>query len=178
MCANRQPALSREVHHRTFEGNMSDSATATKEPTVTPGTVLVVENGNGVFGQDLLDGRHRLLADEPQSVGGNDAGPNPYELLLMSLGACTSMTLRMYARRKQLPLSRVAVRLRHARIHAADCAECETKTGFVDRIDRDIVLEGPLDAEQRKRLLQIADMCPVHRTLTSEISIVTKLALE
>jgi uncharacterized OsmC-like protein len=157
---------------------MSDSATASKDPTANPGTVVVVENGNGLFGQDLLNGRHRLVADEPHSVGGDDAGPNPYELLLMSLGACTSMTLRLYARRKQLPLTRVAVRLRHARIHAVDCAECETKTGFIDRIDRDIVLEGPLDAEQRKRLLEIADMCPVHRTLTSEISIVTKLAPE
>src|SRR5207344_3239672 len=113
---------------------------------------------------------------EPVSAGGKDAGPNPYELLLMSLGACTSMTLRLYARRKQLPLTRVAVRLRHARIHAEDCAECETKTGFVDRIEREIVLEGPLDEGQRKRMLEIANLCPVHRTLTSEVSIITQLA--
>jgi putative redox protein len=86
------------------------------------------------------------------------------------------MTLRLYARRKQLPLTRVAVRLRHSRIHAQDCAECETKTGFIDRIEREIVLEGPLDEAQRKRMMEIADMCPVHRTLTSEVSIVTQLA--
>jgi putative redox protein len=151
------------------------SASST-QPTIVPGTVLVTENGHGLFGQDLLDGRHTLIADEPQGVGGNDAGPNPYELLLMSLGACTSMTLRLYARRKQLPLTRVSVRLRHSRIHAEDCADCETKTGFIDRIDREIELEGALDVQQRQRLLEIVNMCPVHRTLTSEISIVTKLA--
>jgi putative redox protein len=155
---------------------MSDTATATNQPTVTPGTVVVVENGKGLFGQDLLEGRHRLIADEPRAVGGDDAGPNPYELLLMSLGACTSMTLRLYARRKQLPLTRVAVRLRHSRIHAEDCADCETKAGFIDRIDREIVLEGALSEEQRKRMMEIANMCPVHKTLMSEISIVTQLA--
>src|ERR1700758_349474 len=127
---------------------MTDAA-ATQQ-TIAPGTVLVAENGQGLFGQDLLDGRHALIADEPQSAGGEDAGPNPYELLLMSLGACTSMTLRLYARRKQLPLTRVAVRLRHSRIHAEDCANCKTKTGFIDRIDREIVLEGELNEEQRK----------------------------
>src|SRR5262245_63866113 len=161
-----------------MEAGMSEITNAPSPLQVIPGTVVVMENGNGTFGQDLLDGRHRLTADEPRAAGGGDAGPNPYELLLMSLGSCTSMTLRLYAKRKQWPLTRVAVRLRHSRIHAEDCAECETKTGFIDRIDREIVLEGPLDAEQRKRLLQIADMCPVHRTLTSEISIVTKLAPE
>jgi uncharacterized OsmC-like protein len=155
---------------------MSDTATPRNQPTVSPGTVVVMENGKGLFGQDLLNGRHRLVADEPRASGGDDAGPNPYELLLMSLGACTSMTLRLYARRKQLPLTRVAVRLRHSRIHAEDCANCETKTGFIDRIDREIVLEGPLDEDQRKRMMEIANMCPVHRTLTSEISIVTQLA--
>jgi putative redox protein len=149
---------------------------ATTQQTIAPGTVLVRENGQGLFGQDLLNGRHALVADEPQGVGGNDAGPNPYELLLMSLGACTSMTLRLYARRKQLSLTRVSVRLRHSRIHAEDCADCETKTGFIDRIEREIELEGALDQQQRQRLLEIANMCPVHRTLTSEISIVTKLA--
>jgi putative redox protein len=153
---------------------MTDAATT--QQTIAPGTVLVTENGQGLFGQDLLDGRHALIADEPMSAGGKDAGPNPYELLLMSLGACTSMTLRLYARRKQLPLTHVAVRLRHARIHAEDCADCETKTGFIDRIDCEIELEGELDAQQRQRLLEIANMCPVHRTLTGEISIITKLA--
>src|SRR4029077_2992567 len=109
----------------------------------------------------------RLAPDEPRAPGGDDADPNPYERLLMSLGACTSMTLRLYAKRKQLPLTRVAVRLRHSRIHAEDCADCETKAGFIDRIDREIVLEGPLDEDQRKRMTEIANMCPVHRTLTS-----------
>jgi putative redox protein len=155
---------------------MSDTAAARNPPTVPPGTIVVVENGKGLFGQDLLNGRHRLVADEPRAAGGDDAGPNPYELLLMSLGTCTSMTLRLYARRKQWPLTRVAVRLRHSRIHAEDCAECETKIGFIDRIEREIVLEGPLDEAQRKRMMEIADMCPVHRTLTSEVSIVTQLA--
>jgi len=155
---------------------MIDTATARTQPTVAPGTVVVVENGKGLFGQDLLNGRHRLVADEPRAVGGEDAGPNPYELLLMSLGACTSMTLRLYARRKQLPLTRVAVRLRHSRIHAEDCADCETKVGFIDRIEREIVLEGSLNEDQRKRMMEIANMCPVHKTLTSEISIVTQLA--
>jgi putative redox protein len=143
---------------------------------VAAGSVVVRENGKGLLQQDLLDGRHALVADEPRALGGEDAGPNPYELLLMSLGACTSMTLRMYARRKQLPLTRVSVQLRHTRIHAEDCAECETKTGFIDRIEREITIEGDLNADQRARLLQIADMCPVHRTLTSEISIITRLA--
>jgi putative redox protein len=161
-----------------MERGMADIANASTSLAMIPGTVLVTENGAGLFGQDLLDGRHRLVADEPAAVGGADAGPNPYELLLMSLGACTSMTLRLYAKRKQLPLTRVAVRLRHSRIHAEDCAECETKAGSIDRIEREIVLEGKLDADQRKRMLEIADMCPVHRTLTSEISIVTRLAAE
>ena len=155
---------------------MIDTAPARTQPTVAPGTVVVVENGKGLFGQDLLNGRHRLVADEPRAVGGEDAGPNPYDLLLMSLGACTSMTLRLYARRKQLPLTRVAVRLRHSRIHAEDCADCETKVGFIDRIEREIVLEGSLNEDQRKRMMEIANMCPVHKTLTSEISIVTQLA--
>jgi uncharacterized OsmC-like protein len=153
---------------------MSESAVM-NEPPVAPGTVVVVESGEGRLKQHLLDGRHRLIADEPTSVGGDDAGPNPYELLLMSLGACTSMTLRLFARRKQWPLDRVIVRLRHARIHAEDCAACETKIGLIDRIDREIELQGALDAAQRARLMEIADKCPVHRTLTSEISIVSRL---
>ncbi|HZB90825.1 MAG TPA: OsmC family protein [Stellaceae bacterium] len=155
---------------------MSDGPVAADLPPVAPGTVLVVESGEGLLKQILFDGRHRLVADEPLAAGGSDAGPNPYELLLMSLGACTAMTLRLYARRKQWPLERVAVRLTHARIHAEDCAECETRSGFVDRIEREIELAGPLDAAQRARLMAIAEMCPVHRTLTSEISIQSRLA--
>ncbi len=144
-------------------------------PDVAPGTVVVAESGDGRLSQHLLDGRHRLIADEPVAAGGGDAGPGPYELLLMGLGACTSMTLRLYAERKKWPLERVIVRLSHRRIHAEDCAECETKQGLLDRIERAIELLGPLDPEQRARLVQIADHCPVHRTLTSEVSIVTRL---
>jgi uncharacterized OsmC-like protein/fermentation-respiration switch protein FrsA (DUF1100 family) len=137
------------------------------------GTVLVRETGNGKFQQEVLSGPHRFLADEPIKVGGLDSGPGPYDLLLAGLGACTSMTLRLYAEHKKLPLERVSVRLMHNRIHAEDCLNCETKEGMVDRIDRSITMEGPLDAEQRKRLLEIADKCPVHRTLESEIEIRT-----
>jgi putative redox protein len=105
-----------------------------------------------------------------------DTGLSPYELLTAGLGACTAMTLRLYADQKGLPLNGVTVTLSHAKIHAADCATCETKEGKIDRIDRTIALEGPLDEAQRKRLTEIADKCPVHRTLTSEVEIRTALA--
>ena len=137
------------------------------------GTVIVRETRRGVFQQEVIAGRHRLTADEPVNVGGLDSGPGPYELLLASLGACTSMTLRLYADRKKLPLTRTEIRLRHSRIYATDCAECETKEGMLDRIERIITLEGELDTEARKQLLEIADKCPVHRTLKSEIDIRT-----
>jgi uncharacterized OsmC-like protein/alpha-beta hydrolase superfamily lysophospholipase len=138
-----------------------------------PDAVTVTETGQGKFQQTIRAGRHTLTADEPVAQGGNDSGPNPYDLLLAGLGACTSMTLRLYADHKGLPLDRVSVALKHSRIHAADCETCETKEGKVDRIDRVLTLTGNLDAEQRKRLLEIADKCPVHRTLTSEIDIRT-----
>ena len=137
------------------------------------GTVLVRETGQGKFQQEILSGPHRFLADEPVKVGGLDSGPGPYDLLLAGLGACTAMTLRLYAEQKKLPLKRVSVRLSHNKIHAQDCASCETKDGMLDRIDRVITLEGALDDAQRKRLLEIADKCPVHRTLKSEIEIRT-----
>ena len=143
---------------------------------VRPGAVVAVENGDGPFGQLLLDGRHVYQADEPADVGGRDVGPGPYELLLMALGSCTAMTLRMYARQKGWPLDRVTVRLRHAKIHAQDCAECETKVGMIDRIERVVEIAGELSAEQRTRLLEIAEKCPVHRTLTGEIRIDTRAA--
>jgi uncharacterized OsmC-like protein/alpha-beta hydrolase superfamily lysophospholipase len=136
-------------------------------------TVVVRETGEGRFQQEVTVGTHRFLADEPLEVGGLDSGPGPYDLLLAGLGACTAMTLRLYAERKALPLERVTVRLNHSRIHAADCEDCETKEGMLDRIDRAITLRGALGAEQRRRLLEIADKCPVHRTLTSEIDIRT-----
>ena len=110
------------------------------------------------------------------SAGGEDSGPGPYDFVLAGLGACTSMTMRMYADRKSLPLERVTVTLKHSKIHAEDCAECETKSGMLDQIDRVIHMEGALDAEQRSKLMEIADKCPVHRTLTSEIHIVTQAA--
>jgi uncharacterized OsmC-like protein/alpha-beta hydrolase superfamily lysophospholipase len=136
-------------------------------------TVVVRETREGRFQQEVTVGAHRFLADEPLEVGGLDSGPGPYDLLLAGLGACTAMTLRLYAERKALALERVTVRLNHSRIHAADCADCETKEGMLDRSERAITLRGTLDAEQRRRLLEIADKCPVHRTLTSEIDIRT-----
>ena len=144
--------------------------------TAAEGEVVVGETGENMFAQSIAAGPHRLRADEPPSVGGGDTGPTPYGLLLASLGACTSMTLRMYANRKKLPLERIVVRLRHDKIHAEDCAECETKEGKIDRIDRVVELTGDLDAATRQRLLEIADKCPVHRTLESENLIVTALA--
>jgi putative redox protein len=141
---------------------------------LAPGTVLVAGTGTG-FEQVLLDGRHMLHADEPASVGGADAGPNPYELLLMALGACTSMTIEMYARRKVWPLERALVRLSHAKAYAEDCIDCEKAGAKLDRITRTIELVGPLDAAQRARLLQIAELCPVHKTLTGKIEIRTTL---
>jgi uncharacterized OsmC-like protein/alpha-beta hydrolase superfamily lysophospholipase len=137
------------------------------------GVVRVRETRKAHLQQEITAGAHHLIADEPVEVGGNDTGPNPYALLLSALGACTAMTLRLYAERKTLPLDRVTVRLRHGRIHAEDCETCETKEGMLDRIERAIRLEGALDAAQRARLLEIADKCPVHRTLTSEIDIRT-----
>jgi uncharacterized OsmC-like protein/alpha-beta hydrolase superfamily lysophospholipase len=137
------------------------------------GVVIVRETRQGHLQQEIIAGAHRLLADEPLAAGGGDSGPNPYELLLAALGACTAMTLRLYAERKALRLDRVTVRLRHAKIHAADCASCETKEGKIDRIEREIELAGALDADERVRLLEIADKCPIHRTLTSEVEIAT-----
>jgi putative redox protein len=141
-----------------------------------PRRVMVQETRDGKLQQQITVGPHRMLADEPASVGGEDTGPNPYEFLLSGLGACTSMTMRMYADRKALPLDRVTVTLSHRKIHAKDCADCETKVGMLDHIERVIAIEGDLDAEQRQRLMEIADKCPVHRTLTSEIRITTHAA--
>ena len=140
----------------------------------TPRQVVVRETRNSKFQQTVSIGPHHMLADEPVAAGGEDSGPGPYDFVLAGLGACTSMTMRLYADRKALPLERVTVTLKHSKIHAQDCAECETKAGMLDQIDRVISMEGALDAEQRKKLMEIADKCPVHRTLTSEIHIVTR----
>jgi uncharacterized OsmC-like protein/fermentation-respiration switch protein FrsA (DUF1100 family) len=141
-----------------------------------PRNVVVRETRKSKFQQTVSVGPHSLLADEPVASGGEDSGPGPYDFVLAGLGACTSMTMRMYADRKSLPLERVTVTLKHSKIHAQDCAECETKEGMLDQIDRTIAMEGALDAEQRGKLMEIADKCPVHRTLTSEIHIVTHAA--
>jgi putative redox protein len=141
-----------------------------------PRVVVVQETRNSKFQQTVTIGPHHLLADEPAAAGGEDTGPGPYDFVLAGLGACTSMTMRLYADRKALPLERVTVTLKHSKIYAQDCADCETKAGMLDQIDRVISMEGALDAEQRKRLMEIADKCPVHRTLTSEIHIVSRAA--
>jgi putative redox protein len=155
-----------------------ETAKAVEQATMTEDKrwVVVTETREGKFQQSVAIGPHHFLADEPVAAGGLDTGPSPYELLIAGLGACTAMTLRLYAAQKKLPLERVTVALSHAKIHAEDCASCETKEGMLDRIERTITLEGPLDAAQRARLLEIADRCPVHRTLTSEIDIRTTLA--
>ncbi|MFK4524873.1 uncharacterized OsmC-like protein/fermentation-respiration switch protein FrsA (DUF1100 family) [Bradyrhizobium japonicum] len=140
-----------------------------------PRKVVVQETRKSKFNQAITVGPHHLVADEPIAAGGEDAGPGPYDFLLAGLGACTSMTMRLYADRKSLPLDRVTVTLKHSKIYAKDCAECETRDGMLDQIERDIAIDGALDAEQRKKLMEIADKCPVHRTLTSEIRIVTKV---
>jgi putative redox protein len=145
-------------------------------PAPQPGKVLVRETREGKFSNQIFVGPHVVRADEPVAAGGLDTGLSPYDLLCASLGACTSMTLRMYADLKGMALERVSVELKHSKIHAADCAECETREGRIDRIDRSISLEGRLDAQQRQRLLEIADKCPVHRTLHSEVLIKTELA--
>jgi putative redox protein len=141
----------------------------THDPS-SEGTVIVTGTGSGSYTQQITAGQHTLIADEPRPVG-DDAGPTPYDLLLAALGTCTSMTVRMYADRKGWPLEQVRVTVRHSRIHAEDCAHCETTKGMIDHIDKEIELVGDLDATQRERLLQIAERCPVQQTLTSEIEI-------
>ena len=145
--------------------------------------VVVAETTQGPFLNHVVVGRHRMLADEPESVGGFDAGPSPYDLLGAALGACTSMTLRMYADRKGVPLDRVTVAVTHGKVHAADCAECSDnellagRSGMIDRFERVVTVDGDdLTEEQRAKLLEIADKCPVHRTLESASSIVTRLS--
>lgn len=146
------------------------------DPNTAPRTVVVRETGNSRFQQEISIGPHHMLADEPVAVGGGDTGPGPYDYVLAGLGACTSITMRLYAERKAMPLERVTVTLNHSKIHAEDCAECETKAGMLDHIERVIAMEGALDVEQRQKLMEISEKCPVHRTLTSEVHIVTRAA--
>ena len=132
---------------------------------------VVVRGDARSFRQQIVAGKHHLLADEPVSAGGDDSGPDPYDYLLTALGACTSMTIGLYARRKQMPLENITVSLWHSRIYANDCEECESKEGMLDRIELEVELTGSLNAEQHAKLMEIAAKCPVHRTLTSEINI-------
>jgi putative redox protein len=148
----------------------SPTAAPTEEASKRPADVVVRGNAHG-FRQEVISGKHRLSSDEPVSSGGDDAAPSPYDYLLIALGVCTSMTVGLFARRKQMPLESIVVSLSHLRVHAKDCEECETKEGMLDRIDTDIELTGPLTPEQRGKLMEIAAKCPVHRTLKSEINI-------
>ncbi len=147
-----------------------------REAASAEGAVTVAEIGSGTYTQEISVGHHRLVCDERRPVG-DDAGPTPYDLVLAGLGACTSMTLRMYADRKGWPLEQVRVTLRHSRIHAQDCAACETAKGWINHIDCDVELTGELDDDQRQRLLHIAELCPVHQTLTSEVDIATSVKI-
>lgn len=153
--------------------NAHPTASSGLPESVHEPAVIVTGSAAG-FAQEIHAGSHWLNADEPPEAGGTDTGPSPYELLLAALGSCTSMTVAMYARRKGWPLERVTVSLRHYKIHASDCAECETREGMLDRIERDIQFTGVLTTEQQSKLLEIANKCPVHRTLKSEIDIRTR----
>lgn len=158
-----------------YLGTSRNQADKSDIPAIEDG-VVVQETGQGKFTNGVsVGGRHTLKADEPVSVGGNDSGPTPYDYLLTALGACKSMTMRMYADRKKFPLDQARVTLRHEKIHAEDCEACETADGRVDQIDVEIHLEGDLTEEQRQRIYEIAERCPVHQTLKSEVSLKSRL---
>jgi uncharacterized OsmC-like protein len=148
---------------------MESTVSTAKENASAPD--VVVRGNAREFLQEIVTGKHHLRSDEPVSYGGKDAAPGPYDYLLTALGVCTSMTIGLYARRKEMPLENITVSLRHARIHAKDCEECETKQGMLDRIDLEIELTGSLTPDQHATLMAIAAKCPVHRTLKSEIDI-------
>tara|TARA_R110000782_G_scaffold245201_1_gene331898 strand:- start:1193 stop:2422 length:1230 start_codon:yes stop_codon:yes gene_type:complete len=154
--------------------NANDGLASSTDRLVENGYVLITEQ-NKNFTRKIYTEDHQLLADEPLSVGGSNLGPNPYELLLAALGACTSMTMRMYATRKDLDLKNIEVTMKHDQIHAEDCTDCDSRTGLVDKIEKTIRLEGNLTDAERQRLLEIADMCPVHKTLHNEMQVKTQL---
>lgn len=163
-----------------YAGNMiSEWATQyidlSKNDELRPEKQVSVRIGSEGYTTDIIAGKHALRADEPVSVGGNNFGPTPYDLLLASIGACTAMTLRMYADRKKWDLQEVVVHLSHSKEHAADCESCTTETGKIDQIERSIKLVGDLDEKQKARLLQIADKCPVHKTLHNEVKVLTSI---
>lgn len=158
----------RFIHPRARQGASAEADTS--------GAVIVSETSIGRYALRIRVGRHTLNADEPRALGGDDHGPSPYDLLLASLGSCTAMTIRMYAERKQLALQHVEVRLRHTKIHAQDCADCETREGRIDVIERVIKVQGDLSDMQRAKLLEIAEKCPVHRTLQGEVKITTRFS--
>jgi uncharacterized OsmC-like protein len=144
------------------------------ELTREPRSVVVTGPAEG-FRTEVTVGNHHLTVDEPVPVGGTDTGPSPYEFLLAGLGACTAMTLRLYAERRKWPLERADVRLRHRKVHAKDCVDCETQPAKMDVVDRVLILHGALTEEQRTKLLEIANRCPVHQTLGSKIEVNTTL---
>ena len=150
-------------------------SSAEESVALPPGTVEVRETRTGPLAQNVRAGRHVFIAGEPVAVGGDDAGPGPYDYLLAALGACTSMTMRLYVDRKGLAAERFSVRLSHRRVHAQDCADCETKEGNIGELTRDITIEGDVPEATRARLMEIADKCPVHKTLTHEIKIRSRL---
>lgn len=150
---------------------MNTSIATPTAPAETPVEHVVVRGSAAGFLQEAVAGKYHFHVDEPITLGGTESAPDPYDYILAGLGACTSMTIGYYARQRKLPLENVTVSLRHSRIHAKDCEECETKAGMLDRIDVEVELAGPLTPEQRAKLMEVAGKCPVHRTLKSEIDI-------
>jgi putative redox protein len=149
----------------------STSTLTTTQTTSVPEVHVMVRGSGRSFLQQISTGTHRFHADEPASVGGTNAAPDPYDYLMASLGACTSMMVGLQARKRRWPLDKINVSLTHSRIHAQDCEECLHKDGMIDRIEVTIELTGPLTSEQRAELMKTAASCPIHRALTHEINV-------
>ena len=159
---------------KTITTDILDTSTSTLTPAITiavPNPHVIVRGTGRNFLQRVSSGNHQFEADEPVSVGGDDAAPDPYDYLMAALGACTSMMMGLQARNRKWPLENIVVSLRHSRIHAEDCKECLTKKGVLDRIDVGIELTGPLTSEQRAELMKVAANCPIHHALTNEINV-------